>query len=131
MTTFVESDFKPKPTQKLRAPNPQKSPAPRECDPGMAQFCRLFGLPVPTAEYRFCPERRWRADYAWVEQKVILEVEGGVWTRGRHTRGAGFLGDLEKYNWATIMGYRLLRVTPQTLRTAATAEMIRLVLKGE
>lgn len=49
-------------------------------------------------EYRFCQRRKWRFDYAAPQHRVALEVEGGVWSRGRHTRPQGFLGDMEKYN---------------------------------
>jgi hypothetical protein len=55
-------------------------------------------LPLPVPEYRFAPPRRWRTDYAWPLAKLALEVEGGVWTNGRHTRGTGFLKDIAKYN---------------------------------
>ena len=63
-------------------------------------------------EYKFHPTRRWRFDYAIPEHKIALEVEGGVWTGGRHTSPKGFLGDIEKYNTATLMGWRGFRTTP-------------------
>ena len=82
-------------------------------------------LPEPLAEFRFAPPRRWRLDFAWPEYKLALEVEGGVWTRGRHVRGKGFVRDMEKYNTLCVMGWRLLRVAPADLHTQATADMIR------
>ena len=69
-------------------------------------------------EYRFCPDRRWRFDYALLQQKIAIEVEGGVWISGRHSRGAGMIADMEKYNSATILGWRVLRYTPQELLRA-------------
>lgn len=72
---------------------------------------------MPEAEYRFDPSRKWRFDWAFVADKIALEVEGGVWTRGRHLRGKGYLGDLEKYNAAAIQGWCVLRVTPDQLTT--------------
>lgn len=92
------------------------------------------GLPEPLLELQFGKPRRWRFDYAWVvehaegETKVALEVEGAVWTRGRHTRGAGFLADIEKYNRATVLGWKVLRCTPDTLCSKETIEMLREVL---
>jgi hypothetical protein len=47
---------------------------------------------------------------------VALEVEGGIWTEGRHTRGAGALADLEKYSEAAIAGWRIIYCTPSELR---------------
>lgn len=76
-------------------------------------------------EYRFHKTRMWRFDYAIPEHRIAIEVEGGVWTRGRHTRPQGFIGDMDKYNTAATMGWRLLRVTPKELVTLKTFEMIR------
>lgn len=76
-------------------------------------------------EYKFHPVRRWRFDYAIIEHKIALEVEGGVWTQGRHTRSQGFLGDMEKYNTATLMGWRVFRCTPDTLYKMATINLLR------
>lgn len=80
---------------------------------------------APVKEYQFCPTRKWRFDYAFVEARVALEVEGGVHTGGRHIRPKGFLNDMEKYNTAAVMGWRLLRTTPDALLSTATIEMIR------
>lgn len=68
-------------------------------------------LPEVVREYRFHPDRRWRFDFAFLQVRLAIECEGGTWTRGRHTRGAGFRGDCEKYNEAAILGWRVLRFT--------------------
>jgi very-short-patch-repair endonuclease len=91
-------------------------------------FLRSEGLPAPIAEHRFHAVRKWRFDYAWPSQSVALEVEGGVWTRGRHVRPAGYLADMEKYNAAATSGWRVLRVEPSTLLTTATIKMLRAAL---
>lgn len=75
---------------------------------------RGWGRPVQ--EYRFAPPRRWRFDYAWPSRKVAIEVEGGVWIAGRHTRGKGYIRDLEKYNEAALLGWTVLRYTPAQMR---------------
>ena len=64
-------------------------------------------------EFRFHPVRRWRFDFAIPELKLAIEIEGGSWTQGRHTRGKGYQGDIEKYNTAQLMGWKILRYTPQ------------------
>lgn len=64
-------------------------------------------------EHEFHPERRWRFDFAAPCARVALEIEGGVWTRGRHSRGAGMIGDMRKYNAATAKGWKIIRCTPQ------------------
>lgn len=76
---------------------------------------RADKLPEPQREYRFDPKRRWKFDFAWLDKKVAVEIEGGVWVNGRHNRGKGFIGDCEKYNQAVIQGWRILRYTAETI----------------
>ena len=70
---------------------------------------RVAGLPVPEREYRFHPTRKWRFDFAWPDYLLAVAIEGGVWSRGRHTRGAGFIKDCLKHNEAAILGWTVLR----------------------
>lgn len=67
------------------------------------------GLPQPVPEYTFHPSRRWRIDFAWPSERVAVEVEGGIYGKGRHTSVQGFLGDIEKYNALAEAGWLLLR----------------------
>jgi hypothetical protein len=87
--------------------------------------CLAAKIPTPVAEHRFSPPRRWRFDYAWPEQKVALEQEGGVWVRGRHTRGKGYLGDLEKYNCAAIAGWAVIRCTPEQVQNGTAFALVK------
>ncbi len=82
-------------------------------------------------EFKFHPRRRWRFDYAIPEHKIAVEVEGGVWTGGRHTRPQGFLGDIEKYNTATLMGWRVFRTTPTELVRTATLKLLKTAISGD
>ena len=81
-------------------------------------------------EYKFHPTRRWWFDYAIPEHKIALEVEGGVWTGGRHTSPKGFLNDIEKYNTATLMGWRVFRTTPDELYKLSTINLIKSAILG-
>jgi very-short-patch-repair endonuclease len=87
----------------------EKRPPPLVC------LCRAAGLPAPVAEYRFHPARKWRFDYAWPDHKLAVEIDGGVWAQGRHTRGAGFIADQQKTNAAALLGFFVLRYTPDRL----------------
>lgn len=70
------------------------------------------GLPEPVREHRFDAVRRWRFDLAWPTARIAVEIDGGSWVGGRHTRGAGFAKDLEKLNAATLADWRIFRFTP-------------------
>lgn len=92
------------------------------------RYCKNSGLPTPTPEHKFHHTRKWRFDYAWIDKKVALEVEGGIWTGGRHTRGAGFQGDMEKYNEAVVLGWTVIRTTPSALYGEKLLDTLRRVL---
>lgn len=88
------------------------------------------GLPKPETEFKFHPTRKWRADFAYPERKVLIEVEGGVYARGRHTRGRGYNSDCEKYNAAVEMGYSVFRYTSSMVNDGSAIEQIVRVLNG-
>ena len=97
---------------------------------------RVFGpeLPKPEREYRFHPERQWRLDFAWPDQRVGVEIQGGTYRKGGHSTGAGIRRDQEKLNAAQELGWRLLQfdglaVGPRQLPT--TIETVRRVLSRE
>ena len=92
-------------------------------------ICTGMGLPKPVAEFRFAPPRRWRFDWAWPPALVSLEIEGGIWRGGRHTRGAGYEKDMEKYNAAAVLGFRVLRYTPAQMRELLFAADLKALLR--
>lgn len=89
---------------------------------------RAVGLPKPLREYRFHARRRWRFDFAWPEHAVAAEVEGGVFSGGRHTRGAGFTRDAEKYNAAAEDGWRVFRFTSRHIKDGTAVSQLERVL---
>lgn len=91
----------------------------------------IYGLPKPETEFKFHPTRKWRFDYCWPNSRVALEVEGAVWVHGRHTRGSGFIKDMEKYNEAGKLGWRVFRFTPQQLRKGQAQTFMKEVLAGD
>lgn len=82
-----------------------------------------YSLPAPVREFKFHPLRKWRFDYCFPDKKIAIEIEGGVFSGGRHTRGIGYVRDMEKYNAATLHGWKLLRYTPQNIDFAQILEL--------
>jgi very-short-patch-repair endonuclease len=95
----------------------------------LAALLRWEKLPQPEREYRFDPKRRWRFDFAWPLGTVAMEVEGGSWVGGAHTRGAHFEQDAEKYNEAALAGWLVLRVTPRQIDSGQAIEWIKRALQ--
>jgi len=78
-------------------------------------------------EYRFHHERRWRADFAQVERRVLIEVEGGIWVNGRHNRAAGFNADLEKYLEAGLLGWRVFRFGAEQITMSNVERLVGVI----
>ena len=83
---------------------------------------------IYTSEYRFHPVRKWRIDFAFQDAKLAVEVEGAVWSGGRHTRGGGFEADCDKYNALTLAGWRLLRFTNSHIKSGEAIQTIQAAL---
>ncbi len=96
----------------------------KRCDPIFLAMLKAKKIPAPIREFRFHQSRRWRFDYAWPEQMVALETEGGIWTRGRHTRGKGFSADMLKYSEAAIAGWCVIRVATAHLHSNLMLDLL-------
>ena len=97
----------------------------------LLQHLKEHKIPSPEIEYTFAPGRKWRFDMAWPGGKLAVEIEGGMWIGGRHTRPSGYLKDLEKYNRAAILGWKLLRVTYDQIEDGSAADLIRQAWWGD
>lgn len=85
---------------------------------------RQAGLPDPEVEHKFHHKRKFKFDYAYPKVKLAIEVEGGLWIRGRHNRASGYIRDMEKYNLANELGWNILRYTPQQLTKEETIRQV-------
>ena len=92
----------------------------------------LHNIDIPESEYMFAKElkRKFRFDYCYPKKKLAIEIEGGIWINGRHNRASGFIKDMEKYNIACILGYRILRFTIQDLKKESTYITIKNAING-
>lgn len=89
-----------------------------------------LGVPEPVRQYRYHPHRRWRFDFAWPDHGLAVEVDGGTWSGGRHTRGAGYEKDSEKINAANLLGWTCLRYTSSMVKSGRAAREIAEALGG-
>ena len=90
-----------------------------------ALHLRAAGIDGFEREYRFAAPRRWKFDFANPSLMVALEVEGGTWSRSRHTSGKGYAADCEKYSTAAVMGWRVLRFTTDQVKSGMALQMLQ------
>jgi len=87
-----------------------------------------YGL---VAEHKFHEARRWRFDFAWPSLMLAVEVEGGTWVKGRHTRGSGYAGDAEKYNEAALRGWMVLRGSGDMVKDGSLLRAVRAAVEAK
>ena len=72
-------------------------------------------FPDLITEHKFHPVRKWRFDAAIPSARIAIEINGAVWTGGRHSRGSGLMGEYEKMRAAAILGWRVMPFSTQEL----------------
>lgn len=92
-------------------------------------LCKAHRLPEPEREVAFAKPRRFKCDWLFWGAMLMVEQEGGIFSHGRHVRGAGYLRDMEKYNIAALEGFRILRFTPQQIQTGDCLPVLRCALE--
>jgi len=101
---------------------------PSSLEAAFARIVRGLKFPTPTREYRFDPVRKWRFDFAWPDQKVAVELDGGIWTKGGHSTGSGIMRDMEKSNAAQLDGWLVLRFSDKHLEDGSAIEQTKRAL---
>jgi very-short-patch-repair endonuclease len=79
-------------------------------------------------EVQLIPGRRWKFDFSHCLYRLICEIEGGIWSGGRHVTGSGFQRDCEKYNAATLKGWRVFRFTAEMVQSGDALRTIEAAL---
>jgi len=88
-------------------------------------------LEPPHREYKFIKGRKFRFDFAWPDKKIAVEIDGGTFSCGRHTRGVGFRNDCIKFNLAMLDGWRVFRGDSYMVIQGDLIETVGLALGSE
>lgn len=92
------------------------------------QFADLWLYHYPdidlVSEHRFASPRRYRWDFAHLETKIGIDIQGGTWMRrSGHSGGTGVRKDCEKMCVAAANGWRVFLLTGDMI----TCENIELI----
>jgi hypothetical protein len=85
----------------------------------------LCNLPQVRAEYEFHPTRKWRFDYAWIKDKIALEIDGGVRGLSGHFSRLGFQSDQVKCLEADILGWRVIHANYGMIINGVAIQLIQ------
>jgi hypothetical protein len=88
---------------------------------------RQLNGPDLQEEFEFSPTRGWRFDFAHLPSLTAIEIEGGTWSGGRHTRGKGYSEDCQKYNAAVHLNWRLFRLTSDMLTNDPVGHLLPVI----
>ena len=93
---------------------------------------KAIGLPIPEREFQFCEDRKYRADFAYPERNILIEIQGGTWSKSRlgHSTGTGIKRDCEKSNLAQKLGFMVFKFTSDMVKRGEAVRFIEEVLKS-
>ena len=128
MTSYSIAEYKKmvkatRPKVRSKRPKVKGEKVPNEFEAKLARELKTLKIKFEQ-EFYFHPERKWRADFHLVGKKILVEVEGAIWSGGRHTRGKGYIGDMEKYNAATMMGFQVIRFSTDQVKSGLAIQQI-------
>lgn len=108
-------------------------------------------LPRPIYQHKFHSVRKWRVDFAYVDLRIAIEIEGmgrsdtdkktGVQTMRKrctacgqvppsaHRSMKGYEDDIEKYNELRIDGWTHLQFTPAMVKSGVALQVLERCLK--
>jgi len=89
------------------------------------------GLTGYVREYRAIPGRKFPYDFAFVSEKILIEIQGGTYMNGAHNRGVGINRDCEKAQLAVIHGWRLLPFDTKQVKSGAALEVVEKLIGGD
>lgn len=98
-------------------PRENKSKALTWLNWNLQYWCNERSLTLET-EYKFCDDRGWRFDFCIPAHKIAIEFEGGIFMKNSsHNTAKMYNKDTNKYNRATVLGYKIIRVTAMNYTT--------------
>lgn len=107
---------------------------------------RAYNLPKPFSyintskqlsyEYRYCAKvdefgveaRDFRADYAWPEVRLLVELNGGIWIQGAHAHPLNIERDIIKHQYAALLGFFVLPITTDQVKNGHGIAWLQRVL---
>lgn len=91
---------------------------------------RALGLPKPEREVVAVPGRKFRFDFCWREAKLLVEINGGTYTKAAHSTGGGIARDYEKIRLAQDYGWKVYPFDGKAVKDGTAIEVVRKALEA-
>ena len=82
-------------------------------------------------EAQIIPNRKFRYDFYFPEHRLCVEVQGGVWSNGAHSRPTGIKRDYEKSNLCTQYGFKLLQFDVKAVKSGEALQVTEQILTNQ
>ena len=89
------------------------------------------GLTGYVREYQAIPGRKFRFDFAFLRERLLIEINGGTYNGGSHGRGVGINRDYIKNNLAVVNNWRVLSFDTKQVKSGEALDVTEQLLKGE
>ena len=89
------------------------------------------GLTGYVREYQAIPGRKFRFDFAFLRERLLVEINGGTFNGGAHSRGVGLNRDYEKGNLAVVNNWRVLSFDTKQVKSGAALEVVEKLIGGD
>jgi very-short-patch-repair endonuclease len=86
------------------------------------------GLTGYVREFAAIPGRKFRFDFCFSEERLLIEINGGTYNGGAHGRGVGINRDYEKNNLAQIEGWRVLSFDTNMVKSGEALNVTEQIL---
>lgn len=88
------------------------------------------GLTGYVREFAAIPGRKFRFDFAFLRERLLIEIQGGVWNGGAHGRPTGIARDMNKLNQAQIHGWKVLQFDTKMVKSGEALNVTEQILRG-
>ena len=89
------------------------------------------GLTGYVREYQAIPGRKFRFDFAFLRERLLIEINGGTYNGGAHGRGVGINRDYEKGNLAVVNNWRVLSFDTKQVKSGAALEVVEQLINNQ
>jgi hypothetical protein len=100
--------------------------------------CKALHLPPAAVQWRFtqseypnAASRKWRCDVVFLDFKVMVEIDGGIWIKGAHGHPYDIIRNMKKGNDAALQGFTVLHFTPAEVKSGHAISFTQKVLKSK